>query len=336
MEGWIPERIHYCKEGGRMSSPLYRCRTGHRGIAGVCFIRWCSQVSGSDIEMQRNDRRMKNTYVGEMKKHFESYKRDRMGMDIPGTWIKNNKPYSHLLERVSLRLNIIETYRSEFWAEKKVGNLGDFNLHPCFHHLTSSQAMCFNLFFPFLNDGLRHMPMLLKALDLPMGDVAEAVFEKMMDAKEGTAFDFFLRDKDGCQVTFELKLTETDFGATKQDEKHEGKFRNIYAPMAEKILNPEFAEMKAFLKNYQFLRNLIYIGAARNSSCLFVLPKANPVFIGVEKRLDAALLPEFRSKARVVWLEDIVTTLAKLAQSSGDVRLLYHLEAFGEKYLAVK
>lgn len=276
---------------------------------------------------------MKKSYVAQMKKHLEAYKRDRMGLDIPGTWIKNGKPYSHLLEKVSHRLNILEPYRTEFWVARQEGDLGKFELHPCFHHLTSSQAMCFNLFFPFLHGNRKYLPILLKSLGLPTEEVAEAVFEKILDEKESTAFDFFLRYKDGSQITFEVKFTEGDFGATTVDAKHERKFKEIYFPMTEGILTPEYREMKAFLKHYQFLRNLIYLGTAEKSHCLFILPKANPAFAGVEKRLDSALLSEFRQKARAVWLEDVVATLSSSVSTTGDSRLIHHIDAFGEKYL---
>lgn len=278
---------------------------------------------------------MKNDYVGKVKKHMASYKKERLGVDANGLWNKK-KPYSHLLPKEHQRLNILEPYRSEFWLAKQSGSVGSFKLHPCFHHLVSSQAMCFNLFFPFLHDKHRHLPILLKVLGLPSSGIIEAVFEKKLDTKEGTAFDLCLHYKDGFRVTFETKYTEGDFGATKQDTAHQDRFRTVYSPMADKTLNPRYREMKPFLDNYQFLRNLIYLGTARNSLCLFILPKADPTFSDVEKRLDDALLPEFRSKAKVFWLEDIVGDLTAMAQSAGDLRLSYHLDAFKEKYLSVK
>lgn len=277
---------------------------------------------------------MKNTYISDMKKHLASYKKDRLGIDANGIWNTNGKPYTHILPQECQRLNILEPYRAEFWASRHAGTLGVIKLHGCFHHLTSSQAMCFNLFFPFLDDRRENMPMLLQAFGLPTEGVAEAVFEKKLDAREGTVFDFFIGYKDRRHVTFEVKFTETDFGAAKQDAIHDGRFRSIYFAMAEKTLKPAYRDVKAFLNNYQFLRNLVYLGTGSNNDlCLFVLPKTDPAYADIEERLDDALLPELRSKAKVVWLEGLVSDLVALAKLAGSVRLCHHLDAFREKHI---
>jgi hypothetical protein len=85
-----------------------------------------------------------------IKNHLSEYKIKRLGVDQNGTWTKTLEEYSHILPELLLRLNIIETYRKEFWEYRS--RQPEIKLHKDFHHLNSSQAMCFNLFFPFVAD----------------------------------------------------------------------------------------------------------------------------------------------------------------------------------------
>ena len=64
-----------------------------------------------------------------------------------GNW--RGKFYPHILPKEKKDLNIIEGIRNDFWPYL---NKTDIKLHQYFHHLNSSQALCFNLFFPLIKN----------------------------------------------------------------------------------------------------------------------------------------------------------------------------------------
>lgn len=148
-------------------------------------------------------------YNHHVKDHLAEYKTKRLKISENGIWIKNKRKYPHILPKESERLNILEPYRDQFWEYRK--QRPDLKLHRDFHHLNSSQAMCFNLFFPLLIDkDLR--PVLLKdILGCNTGLISGFEFEKVIDPKENTNFDLFLRLKDKTRIFFEIKYSEPDF-----------------------------------------------------------------------------------------------------------------------------
>jgi hypothetical protein len=113
------------------------------------------------------------TYDELIKSNLASYKLKRLGVEQNGVWKKNNSRYKHILSECLKNLNILETFRREFWEYYESGQLGAIKLHPDFHHLNSSQAMAFNLFFPFMYQNKLFLPLLLDSLDIAFGEVTE-------------------------------------------------------------------------------------------------------------------------------------------------------------------
>ncbi len=77
--------------------------------------------------------------------------------------------------------------------------------------------MCFNLFFLFLAE--EKYLQLLTHIFTTDGVIEEAGFEAVLDASEGTNFDFCFRTSKS-KTLFEIKLTESDFGKAKSDSSH--------------------------------------------------------------------------------------------------------------------
>src|SRR4051794_35516427 len=116
-----------------------------------------------------------NTYQELLKRHLADYKLNRLGVIQNGLWKGNGRRYAHILPVELQRLNIIEGYRAEFWKYWPRTR----SLHSDFHHLNSSQAMCFNLFFPMLS-----APHIMQELfQVRSGAVDVAQFERILDAK---------------------------------------------------------------------------------------------------------------------------------------------------------
>jgi hypothetical protein len=105
------------------------------------------------------------SYADALKAHLATYKRERLGVLEDGLWLKNQRPYSHILPEGLRRLNVLETIRREFWQFHESRETV-IRLHSDFHHLNSSQAFAFNVFFPFFGLPGVAPALLLRALGI--------------------------------------------------------------------------------------------------------------------------------------------------------------------------
>ncbi len=251
-----------------------------------------------------------------------------------GYW--RNLPYDHILPYGLYEKNIIEAFRDDFWKYYK-GT--DIKLHQYFHHLNSSQALCFNLFFPLFHYDKKLLTYVLhriieiaptfktskenikKLFAIKSGRLFDKFenkleeeflvnnvfmtceFEKVLDTNEETIFDFFVQLQQGHRVLFEIKYTESEFGKTIADESHIHKYDTIYKPRLEKLLRSEFINQDFVFKNYQMVRNLSYIDDL--TTVVFIFPEANQDLQGTEDLIYKILLPDFVCQTRVVYLESL-------------------------------
>ena len=79
--------------------------------------------------------------------HLSEYRRTSLGVSEWGTPNGKSKQYAHILPEQLCFLNILEGFRAEFidWLSG-----AEQSLDQGFHHLNSSQAACFNLFWPLM------------------------------------------------------------------------------------------------------------------------------------------------------------------------------------------
>jgi hypothetical protein len=258
------------------------------------------------------------------------YKREVLNVYEDGIWLRNRRAYSHILPIAERRLNVLSTIRDEFW--KWFSGRG-IRLHSDFHHLNSSQALCFNLFFPLImyNDA-EGMSALLAALGLTGTPAGGGCFEFEPNASEGTSFDFMLPLSTGSRIYFEIKYTESAFGSAKADEEHLRKFESVYKPMVGKRFENSFCSPDGFLRHYQILRNLVYLNAGSDDLALFLIPKANRSLARSESVIRSCAVQPFRSQVRIVYLEELITKLQSELKRRG-TRHDMSLEEFCLKYL---
>jgi len=263
------------------------------------------------------------------RKHLASYKRERLGVKADGIWRKNGQAYPHILPKELRYLNLLETYRAEFRQYRRANGL---KLHRDFHHLNSSQALCFNLFFPFFGMGSDRSDLLLEALGIEPEPVSRCVFEHIEDEAEQTNFDLFLAFQSGRRLFIELKFTEAGFGACKDDAKHNRKLTNIYAPKLAHRVSAAALVPRTFFANYQLLRNITYADAATQATTLLLLPRGNEAFGTVQDQLCELLGDPVPQEVRVTYLEDVLNTL-QLRAADLSHREACHVELLAEKYL---
>ena len=122
----------------------------------------------------------------------------------------------------------METIRDAFFAYEESHPI---KFHTDLHHLNSSQALCFNLFFPLCCTPEADPAPLLRLLGVEAAGLSNPEFEAKSAQREHTTFDFAADLVGGGRLLVEVKFTEGEFGGTKDDEAHERKREKTYKPL---------------------------------------------------------------------------------------------------------
>ncbi|GIZ51102.1 PGN_0703 family putative restriction endonuclease [Noviherbaspirillum aridicola] len=275
------------------------------------------------------------TYGERLNAHLQRYKEEVLGLTESGYWSHQGRQvaHPHILPPARGHLNLLPAYRSEWVAYSRAATPA-ITHHKYFHHLNSSQAMCFNLFFPFCADEGRHMPRLLTALGLPGGTV-RATFEKVFDKAESTNFDFFLEYEDGRKVFFELKLSESGFGTASPrqwEEKYRRKLESFYRVPLSRLVDAQWLEPGRFMRHYQILRNVSYLASHAGSTLFFVFPRANDCLARDAAAIRKIAAGSLGHRVRILHLEDLVQGMLTMTPVLAP-QLQEHYEHFRRKYV---
>lgn len=87
-------------------------------------------------------------FQNKIKNNLTNYKKKNFPELTDGRWKKNNKTYSHILPEENKFDNLLPKYKNELLIYLGKNHI---KLHSDFHHLNSSQAMCFNFFLPIIS-----------------------------------------------------------------------------------------------------------------------------------------------------------------------------------------
>jgi len=258
-----------------------------------------------------------------MKEHLARYKRDTLRITEDGPW--RRKPYPHILPLASRESNILPSIRADFWSSFPTRKI---TLHKDFHHLNSSQAFAFNLFFPLMQLKGAGSEAALAALGLTCPAIGGWCLEAILDAKEGTNFDACACAPDGtpvCRPGVEVKLTESAFGAARNDDTHRNKRDETYRKRLCCKVRDAALEDAVFFPNYQILRNVSYADPETGRCVVFLLPEANrPLVDQLTRFLRTFLLPAAADFVHVVYAEDFVARLRAASALPDAARAHYH------------
>jgi hypothetical protein len=270
----------------------------------------------------------RDRFQKEIRAHLAVYKREVLGLAENGVWRKNGQPYPHILPIDQRRLNILPSIQDDFWRWFDGRRI---KLHSDFHHLNSSQALCFNLFFPLMSGNGRALEMVMDALGIREQPTAGAAFEFQPNEIEGTCFDFAIPTASGARVYFELKYTESDFGAARADARHLDKFHRVYQPGLVGRFDDPFCVAEYFLANYQIVRNIWHLNHAAGDVVVFLYPGANSLLHQKEEIIRNCAIEPFRSRVHIVYLESLIAALRQDTRcTDGQISALAEFQA---KYL---
>lgn len=267
-----------------------------------------------------------NYNEAEVKLHLTNYKINNLNINESGYW-QNRKKYSHILPENKKIKNLISvSYKTEF---QNLYQKYEKDLHDYFAHLSSSQALCFNLFYPLAITG--RFDIIDKSISSEANSCFEHTesksFEAVLNKKQKTNFDFFIEDKNK-KFFFELKYTEQGFGSVagvKENDAHDKKYKEYYKKQMKKITKEEISE-EDFFDNYQLWRNVCHsdIGIV-----YFVILKCRK---SLEKEINNVrnkCKDEYKSNIEIIYIEKLVQKCLKIK----DEKLHKHYQEFYEKYL---
>lgn len=213
-------------------------------------------------------------YQNEIKDWLSEYKTTHFEGLENGIWKRNKKQYPHILPVDNWFDNLLPKYKTEIKDYIKTQKV---KIHPDFHHLNSSQAMCLNMFYPLFKE--KKLDLVLKALKLDNDTVNydSVCFEKesIIEKEKGyrpTSFDFYFMTNNGKEIHFEIKYTEQEFGKAKRDKEHFDKYESVYKKQCSAI-DSKYCNCDNFLGNYQLMRNVIHV--SNNSYVVFLFPVNN-------------------------------------------------------------
>jgi hypothetical protein len=247
-------------------------------------------------------------YISRLWRHLASYKENVLHIEESGVWGTQRRPYDHILPVDRRQLNIVAPLRDAFWREQ---SRRGWKLHHNFHHLSSSQALAFNLLYPLYPDVPAGMAATRRALGLPATVPCRLDFEAILDRSEGTNIDALFTTADGARTIVEIKLTERMFGTAKADDRHLAKLAGIYRPRLSGRVADRCLEPAAFFRDYQLYRSLVQIRRDSADRVVLLLPRARTqLWQHASSWCDAEMLDTLRGRVGVVALEDVVAALA--------------------------
>lgn len=266
------------------------------------------------------------TYQKKLQSHLENYMSKRLGVFENG--IYRDKSYPHILPLNLKYLNLLEFVRAEL--QEHLNQNKKIKFHQYFHHLNSSQAFAFNLFYPYFSKNGQTACALSKALGVEMEGLAWWQFEWIPDVIEGTNIDVAWRTDKDVTVYCEVKLSEVEFGTAENDERHLKKLAEIYRPRLLGLIDESLLEEQTFFKHYQLLRNLSFL-SDRKSHLVILLPRENLSLMPQLNRVMNALNPNIANHVHIAYIEDVINRLKTDEIIPTDLGL--YANALAEKYI---
>lgn len=273
------------------------------------------------------------TYEQLMKAHLSNYKVKKLAVTRPKKWRGGEMDYHYILPANRRELNFLSPYRTE---TGKFIEAESIKLHPSFHYLNSSQAVCVNFFYPFIAEG--QWPLLLKVLGMEGEEVESFQFEKMMGEGEQTTFDFYLKLKSDKDIFFEVKYTENSFGHAPDEGQYEKQYQKIHQKILAGEIQPSAEEYTALLKNHQMLQQIAYGKPDGNRIVVFICPENNKSLqLEYRQVMDHVVVPELQGSIRMVTWENLLKDLKIHLKSNLQVpgKLVHHYREFEDKYFPI-
>ena len=272
-------------------------------------------------------------FRGRVLEHLGEYKRTVLGVAESGKW--RGKCYSHILPETMMTLNLIEGYRGELWEFLRHRRI---KLHGRFHHLNSSQAVCFNFFYPMLAEGVTGLLLDVLQCGSEVFDGGEFEYVSPLDK---TNFDFRIRQKSGGRIFIEVKYTEDKFGGAEDDDVYRDRYNGTYKPHLAGKIRDGVDPYQALIAHYQLLRNIAHVDLSRNDRLILLYPKDNlKVVREIDHVMNRIVSPALHDRIKpLTWesvLQDLKREIGRRSDPSDRLpdRFVNHYKEFERKYFS--
>lgn len=272
------------------------------------------------------------SYQDDLKRHLAEYKRTSLNIAEPGIFRYRGRDLTrdHILPLAQCSRNLFEEAEP---AARAFLASNPSKRHRYFHHLNSSQAFVFNLFFPYFSGGPESSSALLHALGQE-GVLDKWEPEAVPVPEEETNIDMLWTTQDGTTTFCEVKLSEAGFGKADDDERHRAKLANWYGDTLMGHLDDGRLERLAFFKAYQFNRNVWHMLRVQRSRLIFLLPKANAKLWSQLQKLLSGILPDTRGRISAIAIEDVLASLVHDSKCPETLR--EYAKKLSHKYLCTE
>ena len=260
------------------------------------------------------------TYEKTLKAHLDEYRRGRLGGVESGVLLANGveRPYGHILPTKLQWLNILEPFRAEVMQYQTANTL---RLHRYFHHLNSSQAFAFNLFIPLFQHAVEKLASVLNTPAMQSMQV-----EQCGDPDERTPVDVQWMTSESTSVYCEVMLSEGELGTTDSVGRNARKLDETYRPMLDRYVSTQVWDDKgAIFYQYNDVFHHLWLIARtghEHDEVRFLLPRANETLVEQLNEAMRLVDPALRSRARTIYVEDVLRQLAQNPDTAWYGRLL--------------
>jgi len=123
-------------------------------------------------------------------------------------------------------VNILMSFRDQFWRHFRDGFFENgLPLAPDFACPWSSQAFCFNLFYPYIRNSYDDLALFQALAGCPVGGILSAGFNRRCNSQTSLRYDFLIEHADGSCLCFVVRYAEAciaDGFMNAGDDLHQG------------------------------------------------------------------------------------------------------------------
>jgi len=256
-------------------------------------------------------------YSEDRKRHLIKYAQSDCLLKnaVGGLWQGKGSPRDHILKMQNPKdkkeqREVIEKYQlNKFNLTLDFIPIGKQHIYA--HHLNSSQILCYCYFRRMLdneghpNDKLISL-MSQHGISISSSAICSFEYDAFDKYNDDSEIDFHIQDGD-TEVFFEIKYTESKFGAVEVSEKYIKKFDKIYKNL---LLGCQCLDSKMsvddFCASYQLNRNVVRI-TSKDKYTIFLFPKSHSDLENEFKKFHETILEPYKDHVMALYWEDIIT-----------------------------
>ena len=266
-------------------------------------------------------------YQSELSQHLLNYKEYHLGIRSSSFGASRQALPAEYED-----LNILTQYRSPFRSYRQANPL--VRVQETFNELSSSQALCFNLFFPFVQQP-ELWPDLIGLLTADGQDeVSKTEFDYSFGKNAEDSFDFCLGMTSGAFFCFDVKLGENWFGPNCQSSISSECLTACIRQDVRGIVSGTLLKSHEVARVSILLKKLAYVASISRARLVVIYPRANKRLQQAIDLLHGSIYESMREKLVACHLEDLIDQL--ILRLHHNERIYNHFVNMKKKYVIAR